>query len=221
MKTFNLYCDESCHLENDNKNYMLLAYICVPYNQLNYHKKNLKKLRKEYDFNVELKWTKVSKSKFSFYEELIEYFFGSDLFFRAIIINKEKFDSSVWGTFDDFYYKMYYQLIYHKLDTLCTYNIYLDIKDTLSAKKVKKLKEILQSQYGIIHNLQNIHSKESDFIQLTDFIMGAVSYSLRNLQTSPIKTMLVNRLKKLANHDFMSSTSTQEEKFNLFFIELK
>jgi hypothetical protein len=29
-KTFNFYCDESCHLENDHQPYMLIGYVgCV------------------------------------------------------------------------------------------------------------------------------------------------------------------------------------------------
>jgi hypothetical protein len=32
-KTFNIYCDESCHIENDHKNYMLLGCVSSAYNQ--------------------------------------------------------------------------------------------------------------------------------------------------------------------------------------------
>ncbi len=40
---------------------------------------------------------------------------------------------------DDFYYKMYYQLLSKKLVPEHSYNIYLDFKDTRSAKKVNGL----------------------------------------------------------------------------------
>ena len=32
-KTFNIYCDESCHLENDHKPYMFLGSVSSAYNQ--------------------------------------------------------------------------------------------------------------------------------------------------------------------------------------------
>lgn len=31
-KTFNLYCDESCHLENDQQSFMLIAYTGSAWN---------------------------------------------------------------------------------------------------------------------------------------------------------------------------------------------
>lgn len=33
-KTFNIYCDESCHLENDKQRFMFLGSVCVGYNQI-------------------------------------------------------------------------------------------------------------------------------------------------------------------------------------------
>ena len=33
-KTYNMYCDESTHLENDGQPYMILGYVSTPYNQL-------------------------------------------------------------------------------------------------------------------------------------------------------------------------------------------
>jgi hypothetical protein len=41
MSTFNLYCDESCHLENDMFPYMLLGYVSVPYNRIKFHKEQI------------------------------------------------------------------------------------------------------------------------------------------------------------------------------------
>ena len=36
-KTFNIYCDESCHLENDHKDFMLLGSVSSAYNQVKGH----------------------------------------------------------------------------------------------------------------------------------------------------------------------------------------
>jgi hypothetical protein len=116
---------------------------------------------------------------------------------------------------------MYYQLINHKLDMLATYNIYLDIKDTLSANKVNKLKEILQTKFGIIRNLQNIHSNESVFMQLTDLIMGAIGYHLRGEGKVIAKNNLIARIQKNSNYQLDKSTPKSEDKLNLFFIELQ
>ncbi len=221
MPTYNFYCDESCHLENDKMPYMLLGYVNVPYNQIKRHTQRINELKKNHNFYGEIKWSKVANSQHEFYIDLIDYFFDSDLSFRAIVINKSQINNNIFmQDFNNFYYKMYYQLINHKLDTLSNYNIYLDIKDTLSASKMNELKSILQTKFGVIRNLQNIHSHESIFLQLTDLIMGAVSYHLRGIGKVKAKTDLINRIQKHSNHQLQKSTPKIEEKLNLFFIEL-
>ena len=79
MKTFNFYCDESCHLENDNFPYMLIGYVSSAYNQVKLHTEKIKQLKKEYHIPYELKWNHLSKSAMELYKELIDYFFATDL----------------------------------------------------------------------------------------------------------------------------------------------
>ena len=224
MKTFNFYCDESRHLENDGMAFMLLSYIKVPYNQMKEHKEAIQLLKQKHHFYAEIKWTHVSPSKALFYFDLIDYFFRTDLGFRAIIIDKAKVRNDNYDqSFDDFYYKMYYQLLYHKMNMEHKYNVYLDIKDTLSALKVKKLKNILKLEYSAINNLQNIRSHESLFMQLADFLMGAIGYNLNisKEDQTPFKKRLVKRIQSHTRHNLDRSTFQSENKFNLFFIELR
>jgi hypothetical protein len=223
--TFNFYCDESCHLENDGQSHMLIAYTSCSYNQVKIFHEGIKAIKKKHIFCHEIKWSSVSKAKYPFYAELIDYFFSNDLNFRATVVSKEKVKNQAFGqSFDDFYYKMYYQLLHHKIDMNNTYNIYLDIKDTLSAKKVQKLKEIVNIQYNSIRTIQNIRSHESLLMQLTDLLMGAVSYNLRGLTTKNnviAKQNLIDKIKQHSKLNLEQSTSKIHEKFNLFFIDLK
>lgn len=221
MKTFNLYCDENCHLKNDSHSYMLLSYTKVQANQKRVHADYVKLLKHTYKFNGEIKWSKISSSNYHFYAELIDYFFSSDMSFRAIVIEKAQIKNNVQHLhYDDFYYEMYYKLINHNLNVENRYNVYLDIKDTRGAEKVKTLKGVLQTRYGVIGNLQNVHSKESIFIQITDFIMGAVSYYLRGLNRVTAKNKIINKIIKESKQDLKKSTLNKNDKFNLFFIEL-
>jgi hypothetical protein len=221
-RTYNLYCDESCHLETDNHPYMLLSYICVPFNHIKILKENIQEIKSKHNFYAEIKWSKVSNSKRNFYLELVDQFFSSELYFRSIVIEKSQVKNNLFEQdFDTFYYKMYYQLIHHKIDMSAHYNIYLDIKDALSKYKVRKLREILNTQYGVIRTLQSIHSHESLFLQLTDFLMGAVNYKLRNFDKVKIKTMIINQIEKHCGRTIDRPTYKSEEKFNLFFIDLK
>ncbi len=222
QKTFNFYCDESTHLENDGFPYMLIAYVSSAWNQVKLHSQHIYHLREKHHYKGEIKWSKLSESNYVFYSELIDYFFATDLNFRAVIVNKSQIDNEKLGfTYNDFYYRMYYQLLHHKINMEHTYNIYLDIKDTCSFRKNKKLREILNVQYGNIRNLQFIHSHESVLLQLADVIMGALNYNLRGEKKMIAKLKIIEKIKKHANRSLDCSTPRSSEKFNLFFIELK
>jgi hypothetical protein len=220
-KTFNMYCDESTHLQHDGKPYMLIAYISCAYNQLKQHKEHIKMLKEKHFFKGEIKWVNVSKSQYPFYADLIEYFFATDLKFRAVIVDKSQIDEIREGfTYDDFYFKMYYQLLYHKINAAHTYNIYLDIKDTCSNDKLQRLSDILQNTKAI-RKIQFIKSFVSSLLQLTDLIMGAINYHLRKESKVIAKTKLIEKIESHSKISLKRSTPKNEEKFNLFFIELK
>jgi hypothetical protein len=222
MKTFNFYCDESCHLENDSMPHMILGYLSVPYNMKDLHLEQIKEIKQKHKFYGEIKWSKVSNSQHKFYNDIVDYFFSSNLAFRAIVIPKAAIQNSAFNQdFDTFYYKMYYYLLNHRIDMRYTYNIYLDIKDALSGKKVQKLKEILQTKYGVVRNLQNIHSRESLFLQIADLLIGALNYNLRGELRVNAKVNLINKIRSHSNQPLTQSTFYNEEKMNLFFIELK
>lgn len=220
-KTFNIYCDESCHIQHDHKPFMFLGSISSAYNQVKMHTGQINELKRKHHFYAEIKWTGVSKSKIHFYKELVDYFFATDLKFRVIGVEKSKirhddFDKS----YDDFYYTMYYYLLNHNINSMHSYNVYLDIKDTLSANKVNRLKDILNTKFGVFRNVQNIRSQESILMQLADFMMGAISY-LHNdeKKLNPAKVQIIEKIKHHAK-DALSCTN-YSQKLNLFFIELK
>ncbi len=220
-KTFNLYCDESCHLENDHKPKMLLSYVSCAYHQVKMHTNFINDLKKKHNFYAEIKWSNVSSSQYKFYKELIEYFFATDLRFRAIVVDKTKVNNGNFDQdFDTFYYKMYYHLLNHDKKSNFAYNVYIDIKDDLSAYKVNKLKEILNTKFGVFRNIQNIRSHESVLLQLTDVLMGALSYNLNNEDKKVVAKMkLIERIKHLTKQS-LEGTSYDKD-FNMFFIELR
>lgn len=221
-KTFNLYCDESCHLENDHKKFMFLGSVSCAYPQVERHTKRIEELKREHHFYAEIKWKNVSNSKIRFYLSLIDYFFDTDLQFRAIGIDKSKINNAVYSqTYDDFYYKMYYQLLNHNINSLYNYNVYLDIKDNLSAYKVRKLRDILNVKLGVFRTIQNIRSHESILIQLSDFLMGAISYNINDIDhLNNAKMQIIEKIKRHAQLPDLGKTN-YNEKINLFFIELK
>lgn len=220
-KTFNIYCDESCHIENDHKKYMFLGSVSSAYNQVKLHTEKINDLKKKHNFYAEIKWSKVSKSKLRFYLDLVDYFFATDLQFRTVGVEKSKINNDAFDQdYDDFYYKMYYYLLNHNLNSLYKYNVYLDIKDTLSAYKVNKLKDVLNTKFGVFRNVQNIRSHESIILQIADFLMGAISY-LHNdeHQQNKAKVQIIKKIQQHCNEDL--SKTNYSKKMNLFFIELR
>lgn len=226
MKTYNIYCDESTHLVHDGHPFMLLGYTIVAYPQIRIAKNEIKAIKAKYNYTEELKWTNVHDATYKVYAELIDWFFMNDLEFRAVVVDKSQIDESrAEYTFNDFYFRMYFQLLHTKVDFQNTYNIYMDIKDTCSSEKLEVLKRIM-SYNSSINNLQFIRSHESVFIQLADVIIGAINYNLRIERNDVMgrviaKRRLIDKIKKHSNISLNSTTPLSRKKFNLFFISLK
>lgn len=225
-KTFNLYCDESCHLEHDRMPYMIYGYVSIASNQIQLAKKQIKQIKLDHNFEGEMKWNNVCNKTYPFYSEIINYFFSNDIIFRAVVVDKEQIDNNRPDySFNDFYFRMYYQLLHHKTDMENTYNVYIDIKDTRSQNKLHKLKEMLKYNSSI-NNFQFIDSKESVFVQLSDVLMGAINYQLRIEKGNIVgkvdaKRKLIEKIKTHTNLTLNESTAKDSHKFNLFFICLK
>lgn len=225
---YNVYCDESCHLLNNDSQYMVLGAVWCP-------KKDARKIAEEIRYikkkhwlktNVnpfEIKWTKVSKSKIEFYEELIEYFFvNPKLHFRAVVADKSNLNHSAYGnTHDDWYYRMYWVMLKAIFDNAFKYYIYLDIKDTNSGQKPAKLQEVLKNtrQYfngRNIKRMQIIRSHEAEQMQLADLLIGAVKYANNNILANEGKIKLVEKIREYCGQCLTETNTLMcETKFNI------
>ena len=225
-KTFNIYCDESTHLEHDGHPYMLYGYISIASNQIKICKEQIKAIKAKHGYKGEFKWTNIHDKTFEMYKELVEYFFMTDMKFRAVIVDKSQIDETrPEYTFNDFYFRMYFQLLHHEIDLENMYNIYFDIKDTCNQGKLRKLKEILRWNASI-KNFQFIRSHESFFLQLADVLMGAINYNLRKergeIEGKVIaKQKIVEHINNHTNISLKRTSPLSAKKFNLFFITLK
>ena len=223
---FNVYCDESCHLEHDHQPIMVLGAVWCMKDQVVLISKRLRelKVRNGMPRNFESKWTKVSGGKLSFYQDLLDYFFDDDhLHFRALIVpDKPTLDHVAFHqTHDEFYYKMYFDLLKVIIDPAHRYHIYLDIKDTRSRTKVEKLHEVLSNaRYDfartIVERIQTVRSHEVELLQLADLLIGIVSYVNRGLRGNAGKLALVERMKKRSGYTLTQTTLLRENKVNIF-----
>lgn len=221
----NVYCDESCHLEHDRQGAMSIGCVWAPRREIVRLNNEFKQLKKEYGAKGELKWTKVSPKQIDFYLRIVDWFFAEpNLHFRALVVpdktllDHEKFNK---GSQDSFYYKMYFSLLNKILSPDQYYNILIDKKDTRSRTKIRQLREILCNDKWdftgqMIINIRHIHSDRVPMAQLTDFLLGALSYRARFLDSSEAKTSVIRQMEKKRGRKLLSTTSLQEQKFNVF-----
>jgi hypothetical protein len=231
MQKYNIYIDESCHLQNDfSKSTMCIGYIKIPAESYEIHKQEIHKIKLKHKTPVETKWEKISISRMDFYKELIEYFFYSDMQFRCVLVkykqnlNHDQFNQ---GSHDNFYYKMIYFLLTNPFFNPAEeneYKVILDIKDTRSKDKLKKIREVFENKnFGNspFKSFQHIRSHENPLIQLADLFIGAVSYKTR-LQfdeikkTSEAKLKVIEIIEKLSGYTLNESSEPWEGKFNIF-----
>jgi hypothetical protein len=177
--------------------------------------------------NSEVKWKRVSPSKTDLYLDLIDYFFDDDdLCFRGLVVpdksvlDHQRFEQS----HDDWYYKMYFQLLSIILGPGDHYRIYLDVKDTRGGSRVRQLHQVLSnSKYDferrIITSIQLVRSHEIEILQIADLLIGALSYASRDANGSLAKLAVVDRIKKRTGYSLSRSTLYRERKMNLFFWE--
>lgn len=221
----NIYCDESCHLEQDHIPVMVLGAIWCPQANVSDISNKIRNLKEKYGFSKqrEIKWVKVSPSGLSFYKELIDLFFSEDaLHFRAVVIpDKTRLDHVQFiQDHDTWYYKMFFVMLKQIFSPDSRYHIYLDIKDTKSQLKVQKLHEVLaNSQYdfdrSIIERVQQVRSHEVELLQLADLLIGALGYLHRGLKTSQAKLALVDHIKQGSKLTLLNNTLFQADKINL------
>lgn len=226
MRAFNIYCDESCHLENDRQPVMILGATWCPIDSAKEIAKQIRaiKVKHQLDPDFEIKWTKVSPGKLDFYEDLLDYFLAENhLYFRAVIIPDKSIlhHEAFQHSHDTWYYKMYFELLKVLINTQCRYHVYLDIKDTRSGEKVMKLREVLSNysrdfERQVIENIQNVHSHQIQQVQLTDLLIGCVLAANKGSNQSYSKNALANKLCNALECPLTESTPFWQKKVNLF-----
>jgi hypothetical protein len=223
----NVYCDESCHLENDGQSAMVLGAVYCPLESTRTIAEQIRSIRLEHGLShsFEVKWTKVGAKKTAFYDELVRYFFWrGDLHFRALVARKDQLNHADFAgqDHDQWYYKMYFDMLKAIIVSEHRYRIYLDIKDTCGSEKVAKLHEVLCNNHydfkqQMFEWVQTVRSHEVEQLQLADLLIGAVSYANRGLSENPAKKHLVGLLHKYCGASLTEKNSPlAERKVNIF-----
>lgn len=221
---FNIYCDESCHLLNDHNKTFVLGAVWVEKNKTQQIFQELRDLKEKHNLSLkfEAKWTKISQGKADYYCELVKYFFENPaLHFRGVVVpDKGILDHSAFAQdHNTWYYKMFYVLLSVVIREKSEYNLYLDVKDTKSNIKVLELKRILNiaSVEDIaVPKAQQIRSHEVELMQLADILIGALSYTHRELDGNEGKKKVIEAIENsIGKKKMLTSSAKDEDKFNV------
>lgn len=232
---YDLYCDESRQdllvkksSITPNNRYVCIGGIVIPNEKREKLKSDIKDLKEKHNLFGELKWGNVSTNKVDFYLELVDLFFETDnsVDFRTVVIDAENIDHDTFNDSDHElgYYKFYYQLIYHWINSNDNYYIFTDYKTNKNKSRLNSLKQVLNSatRSNCVELIQAINSKESLPLQLQNVLMGAVGYKFNHgdLGESVAKQAVVKRIEHYLGHD-IHPTAKSYKKFNVFKIDLR
>jgi len=224
MTIYKIFCDESCHIENDGADIMVLGALHCTADKAVQLSKHIKWLRHHHNYRPELKWSKLNKHQWPLYKDLVDMVVDdAGVHFKStVVLNKNILDHQQFnaGSHNDFYYKMFYYTLRDFLQEGSEHRIYLDYMDTLGAEKTKKLCEILRSYTSgqLQVSATIVQSYEVQLIQLADLLIGAVAYRNREDigHTSAIKMQFVEYLETKLGYALNYATPWWEEQFNIF-----
>ena len=223
---YNVYCDEGCHLEHDRIPVMAMGAVTCAHGQVQDIAQQIRALKITHGLKpgFEAKWTKVSPAKASFYSKLIDFFLDDErLRFRGLLVpNKGLLDHARFDqSHEDWFCKMYFTMLHQIFTAPHRYRIYLDVRDTRGGPKVRNLHDVLVSNLSgfdrqTIEHVEQVRSHEVELLQITDLLIGALTYANRSLNTSSAKGAIVKRLRDGFGQHALSRTSAfATTKFNI------
>ncbi|CAM1351007.1 DUF3800 domain-containing protein [Tenacibaculum insulae] len=231
-KTYSLYIDESCHLENDDSAIMCIGYTKIKHKHYQELKDKIQHLKRVHKSPTEIKWNKLSYSRINLYKALIDFFFDNKMEFRCVLVknkknlNHQKFNE---GDHNTFYNKVVFLLLNNRYTNPLGFNyrVLLDIKDTRGKQRLNELEYYFNKKnkgdesFGYF---QHIHSSENEFLQLTDLFIGAITYKTRKEHekenASKVKREIVSYLEEKSGYSLDDGTIPWEPKFNIFDFQI-
>lgn len=210
-ETYNYYGDETSHIANDGNRYMALGALCCRKFDAKRLSNEINAIKSRHNIakNFEIKSTKISVGAIEFYKELVEWFLTSpDVILRIVLIDKSIVKYNNFNVYDTFYYKMYYTLFRYYLYGEENH-IYLDYKDRRGNLRCAEIKEIMSRDHITSMKsitVQQMNSKESNLIQMTDLLIGLICYNANEKKLSKAKLELIDVLKQSTGLDLFSTT---------------
>ena len=226
-------CDES---GIDGQKYYGFGSLWMKYQRRGDFTRLLRELRDKYGYHYEIKWKKAHDRKYAqFYSSLVELFFKKPwLAFHCIVVRKGMVDKSFHeGDYDLAMRKHFTKLISTKIKAVkqahpareCEFRIEVDPLPSRYKKADEAFHKIANSMLmkelggeAQIKSVVTKNSKESEHIQIADFLLGAVMSSFQGKVTSPAKLAVAKEIASyLGWGDLKGDTWSSERKFNIWY----
>src|SRR5438128_1239242 len=125
-----VYCDESAI---SHQRYMVIGGIWCPQEKVDAIRQEMKSIRVKHHLMAEMKWNKVSAAFLDKYKAFASVFFDAeDLHLNCMVIDSRLVDIQRYynGSRAVAYYSFMYQLLSRNTFKHCTYNVYVDKRNT-------------------------------------------------------------------------------------------
>ena len=238
MAGADIYIDESCQC---NHRYLVLGGIIAETHDLPAILNRISETKRTYNLTRELKWTKVSRAYLAHYQAVVNTFFElfveHSIHFHCLIVDTRRVDHALYnqGSAEIGFSKFIYQLLVNKFGRMhreyAPFNVYLDSRTT--KQSLDELRDILNNGIAKRHDihsrpyrrLQFRDSKESDLIQITDILIGAIGcrkneHHLRQ-GASAAKIMLSDYIAKKAGLASLCDTTPYGSVFSIWNLRLR
>ncbi len=226
---FLIYCDES---GVDGKRLQGFGSLWITYERRGDFQKIWQNLHEKYYAPSEVKWKKVTKKTYPFFEALIDEFFSRNwLMFHCLILSKEEVDLSFHENDWDLARRKHFTgMLANKIKRFARpgkhYRIRVDPIHSRYSKADETaeiiLKNIMEKEpslrgQDIIHSLITVDSKESPGVQLSDLLLGAVMAARHREISAEHKHRLVEHIAGyLGWDDLETDTMPGAKKFNIW-----
>ena len=228
---FEVYCDETqpdlFFSRHQQARFLTIGSLWLPETLRREVKEKIDAIRKRHNTWGEIKWSKVSPSRLSFFLDLIDLFaaYALDVRFRCIAVDHTHVNMAFHEHDKELgFYKFYYQLLHHWILDFNEYRIFCDVKTNRDPKRLQILKQCLgyANLSSRVKDIQSLPSRQVVLIQLCDLLLGAASSRLNNtLRTDSAKEQVVKRLEGHLGVSRLCPTVVSEEKYNIFKIRLQ
>ncbi len=227
MAVIDIYCDESRQENLTSKtkeagSITLIGGLWIREEDRARLKAEIKRIRVKHNAYNELKWTAISPSNQELYIDLVRLFFRENFRFRCIVLPADRLEVGIYHEDDNelMFYKFYYLLLHYWIKPLNEYRIFADQKTNRVRRRLISLRDFLRQQNpgASIRFVQALPSKEVDFIQLADVLIGATGSALSQTTHSEAKLAIVAEIEKRISRK-VSATPPNESKYNVFCFE--